>query len=212
MHLSSAASIEQIRLAKQKGLPLTVETGQHYLYFNAEQIRDGQTQFKCAPPIREKKNNDQLWNALKNGIIDFVATDHSPATPALKELESGNFIKAWGGIASLQFALPVLWTAAKRRNCNFADVVKWLCENPAKLIGKEKSKGKIEKGYDADLVIVNEEESFTVSEDMIHHRHKTTPYLNEQLYGKVQQTFIGGKSVYDNGNLVQLNMGKIIVR
>ena len=114
VHLSSSNSIDQIAKAKQKGLPLTVETGQHYLYFNAEEIKDGQTQFKCAPPIREKENNEKLWQALKDGIIDFVATDHSPATPDLKELQSGDFMKAWGGIASIQFALPVLWTAAKK--------------------------------------------------------------------------------------------------
>ncbi len=97
VHLSSSNSIDQIAKAKQKGLPLTVETGQHYLYFNAEEIKDGQTQFKCAPPIREQENNDKLWKALKEGIIDFVATDHSPSTPDLKELKSGDFTKAWGG-------------------------------------------------------------------------------------------------------------------
>ena len=117
VHLSAASSIDQIHKARVKGLPLTVETAQHYLYFNAEEIKDGQTQFKCAPPIREKANNDLLWDALKSGIIDFVATDHSPAPPDMKQLQSGDFTKAWGGIASLQFALPVLWTAAKKQEC-----------------------------------------------------------------------------------------------
>ena len=210
VHLSSANSIEQIKAAKQKGLPLTVETGQHYLYFNAEQIKDGQTQFKCAPPIREKQNNEQLWTALKDGIIDFVATDHSPATPILKELETGDFIKAWGGIASIQFALPVLWTAAKQRGCNFEQVVKWLCENPAKLIGKETSKGKIRKGFDADLVVLNEKKTFIVTENMIQHRHKITPYLGEQLSGEVQQTFVNGVKVYEKAIITMLNNGKII--
>jgi allantoinase len=210
VHLSSASSIKQIKAAKQKGLPLTVETGQHYLYFNAEQIRDGQTQFKSAPPIRGKQNNDELWAALKDGVIDFVATDHSPAIPTLKELESGNFIKAWGGIASLQFALPVLWTAAKQRGCKFEELVKWLCENPAKLIGKEATKGKIAKGFDADLVILDEKKIFTVTEAVIQHRHKVTPYLGEQLAGEVQQTFVGGNMVYDRGSFRQLNAGIII--
>ncbi|MCW3089592.1 MAG: allB [Ferruginibacter sp.] len=212
VHLSSANSIEQIRKAKQQGLPLTVETGQHYLYFNAEDIPDGETQFKCAPPIREKENNTALWQALKSGLIDFVATDHSPATPDLKAVESGDFMKAWGGIASLQFALPVLWTAAKKRNCAFTEVVKWLCENPAKLIGKEVSKGRIEKGYDADLVIFDEAKMFTVTESIIHHKHKITPYLNEQLYGAVDQTYIAGRKVYDKGMFVQLDAGEIILR
>ena len=210
VHLSSADSLKQIAAAKQKWLPLTVETGQHYLYFNAEDIKDGQTQFKCAPPIREKENNEKLWQALKDGLIDFVATDHSPATPSLKEIESGNFMKAWGGIASIQFALPVLWTAAKKRNCNFSDVVKWLCENPAKLIGKENSKGKIEKGFDADLIVVNDEKTFVVNEAGIHHRHKVSPYLNETLYGVVEQTYLAGEKVFEHGKFIHLNKGKSI--
>ena len=211
VHLSSADSLEQIAAAKLKGLPLTVETGQHYLYFSAEEIKDGQTQFKCAPPIREKENNDKLWQALKDGLIDFVATDHSPSTPDLKELLSGNFMKAWGGIASLQFALPVLWTAAKKRNATFNDIAKWLCENPAKLIGKEKSKGKIAKGFDADLIVVDDEKTFLVTNEIIHHKHKTTPYLNEQLFGVLEQTYLAGEKVYEEGKFVELNKGKIIL-
>jgi len=212
VHLSSADSIAQIQQAKQRGLPLTVETGQHYLYFNAEGIPDAQTVFKCAPPIREKENNEQLWEALKNGIIDFVATDHSPAPPALKELESGNFTKAWGGISSLQFALPVLWSAAKKRNGNISDIAKWLSENPAKLIGKEKSKGRIAKGYDADLVVWNPEKMFTVTEKIIQHKHKITPYMNEQLSGVTEQTWLGGIKIFDKGQITVLNKGKIITR
>ncbi|CAN5534891.1 allantoinase AllB [soil metagenome] len=208
VHLSSANGIALIKGAKYRGVKITVETGQHYLYFNAENIGDGQTQFKCAPPIRELENNEQLWQALKTGIIDFVATDHSPATPALKETESGNFMKAWGGIASLQFALPVLWTVAKKHDCNIEYIVKWLCENPAKLIGKSASKGKIAVGFDADLVIMDETELFTVAENIIHHKHKITPYLNEALFGVVKQTYIGGTLVYNNGNFVNLNAGK----
>ena len=212
VHLSSSGSIEQIANAKQKGLPLTVETGQHYLYFDAEKIKDGETQFKCAPPIREKENNDKLWQALKDGIIDFVATDHSPSTPDLKELVSGDFMNAWGGIASLQFALPVLWTAAKKRNCNVNDITKWLCENPAKLSGLQNSKGKIAKGFDADLIVWDEERLFTVTEYNIQHKHTITPYLDEQLSGVVEQTYLSGEKVFDTGKFLHLNKGKIILR
>ena len=212
VHLSSSNSIDQIAKAKQKGLPLTVETGQHYLYFNAEEIKDGQTQFKCAPPIREQENNDKLWEALKEGIIDFVATDHSPSTPDLKELKSGDFIKAWGGIASLQFSLPVLWTAARKRNCSLNDITKWLCENPAKLIGMQKSKGKIAKGYDADIIVLDEKRTFSVTEDIIQHKHKITPYLNEELLGVVEQTYLSGEKVFDSGKFLHLNKGKIILQ
>ena len=211
VHLSSADSIEQIVKAKQKGLPLTVETGQHYLYFNAEEIKDGQTQFKCAPPIREKENNERLWQALKEGIIDFVATDHSPAPPAMKEITSGDFMKAWGGISSIQFSLPVLWTAAKKHDCSLSDIAKWLCEKPAVLPGLQNSKGRIQKGYDADLVVWDPEKRFIVTENIIQHKHKITPYLDEKLFGVVEQTYLKGERVFDNGEFIQLNSGKIVI-
>ena len=210
VHLSSANSIEPIASAKQKGLPLTVETAQHYLFFTAETIPDGQTQFKCAPPIREKENNDQLWEALKSGIIDFVATDHSPAPPDLKQRKSGNFMTAWGGIASLQLALPVLWTAAQQRGISVERIARWLCEKPAEVAGLSHRKGRIATGYDADLLVWNPEKSFTVTEDMLYHRHKMTPYLNETLVGVVEQTYLGGVQVFADGAIVELNAGKRI--
>jgi allantoinase len=210
VHLSSADSIEQIARAKQKGLSLTVETGQHYLYFYAEEIKEGQTQFKCAPPIREKENNERLWQALKEGIIDFAATDHSPAPPVMKEIISGDFMKAWGGISSVQFALPVLWTLAKKKDGSIDDIVRWLCEKPALLPGL-KTKGKIAKGYDADLVVWDPEKSFVLTKSIIQHKHKITPYLNEELFGVVEQTYLGGEKVFDNGEFIQLNKGKIVI-
>lgn len=212
VHLSSSDSVEQIRKAKEKGLLLTVETAQHYLYFNAEDIKDAQTSFKCAPPIREKINNDLLWDALKSGVINFVATDHSPAPPELKQLQSGDFTKAWGGVASLQLALPVLWTAARKRSANLNDIAKWLCEEPIKLTGKQNRKGKIAMGYDADLVIWNPEKKFIVTEQLLHHKHKVTPYLGHELYGVVEKTYLGGVKVFDQGTFTKLNNGKIITR
>jgi len=191
-------------------LPLTVETCQHYLYFNAEDIPDGRTEFKCAPPIREKRNNEELWNALKDGTIDFVATDHSPAPPLMKQLKTGDFMKAWGGISSIQFALPVLWTAAKKHDCSLTDIARWLCERPAVLPGIQKAKGKIQKGYDADLTIWNPEESFIVIENIIHHRHKITPYLGEELIGVVKQTWLAGEKVFDGKNFL-INKGKVLL-
>lgn len=210
VHLSSATSIQQIAEAKAKGLPLTVETAQHYLYFDAEDIPDGNAAFKCAPPIREKANNDLLWQALKDGIIDFVATDHSPAPPDIKELASGDFTTAWGGISSIQFALPILWTAAKQRGCSLLEVSKWLCTNPTLLAGTEKHKGKIAKGYDADFIVFDDLQSFVVSDDIVNHRHKVTPYNGETLVGVVEQTYLAGNKVYDQRMFV-LNQGKIIL-
>lgn len=211
VHLSSANSIQQIAEAKKRGLPLTVETAQHYLYFNAEEIKDAQTQFKCAPPIREKANNELLWQALKEGVIDFVATDHSPAPPQMKNIENGDFMKAWGGIASIQFALPVLWAAAKKHNCTLNDIAKWLCSNPAILIGKQKTIGKIEIGSIANLVVWDCNETFTVTKNCIQHKHSITPYLNETLYGVVHRTFIKGVEVFANNTFTKLNEGTIIL-
>ena len=212
VHLSSANSIAPIAAAKARGLPLTVETGQHYLYFNAEDIADGQTQFKCAPPIREKANNDQLWAALQAGIIDFVATDHSPAPPDLKQLASGDFTTAWGGIASLQLALPVLWTAARRRGATLSDMARWLSANPAKLAGQSQRKGQIAVGFEADLIAFDAEKAFVVSAEMIEHKHKVSPYICQELWGVVEQTFLRGERVFQHPDFFHLNHGQLLTR
>ncbi len=213
VHLSSAGSIEQIKKAKQRGLPLTVETGQHYLYFAAEDIPNGQTRYKCAPPIREKDNNELLWQALQEGLVDFVATDHSPAPAHMKEMDSGNLRKAWGGIASLQFALPVLWTAARKRNISLQQVVQWLCEKPASLLGSSFKKGKIAPGYDADLIVFDPHKDFTVTSNIIRHRHKICAYAGETLTGVVTQTWLGGIKVFDAADgFMKGNQGKWLTR
>lgn len=212
VHLSSSDAIGQILRAKLRHLPLTVETAQHYLYFNAAEIPDGQTQFKCAPPIREKANNNLLWEALQAGVIDFVATDHSPAPPDLKQMESGDFTKAWGGIASLQLALPILWTAGRKRDITLSQIAKWLCEKPAELAGIERRKGKIKVGYDADLVVWDADQSFVVTAEGLHHKHKITPYLGETLFGVVEQTYLAGVKVFDKGIFTHSPAGKIITR
>ncbi|MFC6225068.1 allantoinase AllB [Hymenobacter artigasi] len=212
VHLSSADSIAPIAVAKARGLPLTVETGQHYLYFNAEDIADGQTQFKCAPPIRERANNEQLWAALQAGIIDFVATDHSPAPPDLKQLESGDFTTAWGGIASLQLALPVLWTAARPRGASLSDMARWLSANPAKLAGQSEKKGRIAPGFDADLIVFDPEMTFVVSEELIQHKHKVSPYICQELAGVVELTFLMGEQVFQRPDFTHLNHGQFLIR
>jgi allantoinase len=210
VHLSSADSLPQLAAARALGLPLTVETGQHYLFFNAEEIGEGQTQFKCAPPIRERANNEQLWQALASGLIDFVATDHSPAPPDLKQLASGDFATAWGGIASLQLALPVLWTAAHARGATLPDLARWLSANPAKLIGFADRKGKIAPGYDADLLVLDAEQEFVVQAADLHHRHKVSPYLGRTLRGVVEQTFLHGQEVYRRPDFRALNQGQLL--
>jgi allantoinase len=209
VHLSSANTLDLIRKAKEEGLPLTVETAQHYLFFTAEKIPDGGTEYKCAPPIRQKANNELLWEALLDGTIDFVATDHSPAPPEMKEIASGNFMKAWGGIAGLQFALSALWTKASMRKIPLTTIAKWLCENPAKFT-QLSTKGKIEKNFDADIVVWDPNKKFIVKESNVQHKHKLTPYLNLGLSGVIEQTYVGGIKVFDNGNFIHLNQGKIL--
>jgi len=211
VHLSSADSLPAIAAAKAQGLPVTVETGQHYLFFAAEDIPDGQTAYKCAPPIRERANNEQLWQALQSGLIDFVATDHSPAPPDLKQLETGDFTTAWGGIASLQLALPVLWTAAQPRGATLPDLVRWLSTNPAKLAGQAACKGRIAPGFDADLLVLNPEETFEVTEQLLLHRHKVSPYLGRTLRGVVERTFLRGVEVSRHPNFQHLQQGQVVI-
>ena len=205
VHVSSAEALPLIRDAKKRGLRITAETCPHYLVFCAEEIPDGATQFKCAPPIRERANNELLWEALKNGTLDFVATDHSPAPPDIKEQQSGDFMKAWGGIAGLQFLLSAFWTGAKQRGFSLEDVARLLCEHPAKFLGL-KQKGRIAPGCDADLVIWDPEASFLVKEEMVEHRHKLTPYAGRMLTGVIARTVVQGHVAFGEGASVNLTI------
>jgi allantoinase len=198
VHHSSADALPLLRNAKRFDLPLTVETCPHYLHFAAEDIPDGATEFKCCPPIRERDNGESLWAALRDGTIDFVVSDHSPCPPDMKLREQGDFMKAWGGISSLQLRLPIMWTEACARGFTIEDLTKWLCREPARQVGL-KLKGLIKDGHDADIVIWNPDKEFTVEPAMIEHRHKLTPYDGETLRGVVEKTFVRGQMVYDDG-------------
>ena len=212
VHLSSANSIGPLKTARDKGLQVTVETCPHYLFFSEENIPDHDTRFKCTPPIREKENNEQLFSALKDGLIDFIVSDHSPAPPELKKVQSGNLKEAWGGISSLQFSVPIVWTILKKNNLSLEMLSQRMSSHVAQFLGLATSKGKIQKGYDADLVVFNPEKKFIVSSSMIHHRHKLTPYDGCELTGVVEQTYVGGTKVFDRGSFVSSPCGKIILR
>jgi allantoinase len=194
VHLSSSKSLALVRAAKARGLPLTVETCPHYLTFAAEEIPDGATEYKCAPPIRERYERDALWTALIAGDIDLVASDHSPCPPSMKESD-GNFFGCWGGIASLQLALSAVWTGARARGCTPLDVAKWMCTSTAKLAGLARRKGAIVAGYDADIAIWNPDASFVVDPSHLYHRHPVTPYARRELFGVVSRTFVKGKEI-----------------
>jgi allantoinase len=212
VHLSSADAIPMLRRAQSEGVRITAETCPHYLHFAAEEIPEGATEFKCCPPIRERANREQLWEGLANGTIDFIVSDHSPCPGEMKLRESGDFMKAWGGIASLQLRLPVIWTEARRRGFSLLDLVRWLCTNPAKQVSFNSRKGSITPGNDADFVIWNPDAQFTVSAPTLHHRHKITPYNGEPLSGVVQKTFLRGKKIYDDGNIVESPLGHMLLR
>ena len=195
VHLSSASSLEIVRRAKAKGLPLTVETCPHYLTFAAEEIPDGATEYKCAPPIRFASERDALWDGLVRGDIDLVASDHSPCPPSMKE-SAGDFFGAWGGIASLQVALPAVWTGARARGMTPERLTEWMCTATAELAGLSATKGQIAEGHDADITIWNPDESFIVSAEKLQHRHPVTPYAGRRLFGVVEGTIVGGALVF----------------
>lgn len=212
VHLSSADTLPLLREAQEAGVKITAETCPHYLHLAAETVPDGATEFKCCPPIREETNRENLWDGLQDGTIDFVVSDHSPCPGEMKLRESGDFMKAWGGIASLQLRLPVVWTEARRRGFSLEDLTRWLCANPAGQVSFAPQKGSIAVGSDADLVIWNPDQQFTVAANALHHRHKITPYEGEVLDGVVQKTFLRGKKIYDAGHFANEPLGHILLR
>ena len=211
VHLSSSNSIESIKDAKAKGFPLSVETCPHYLFFEAEQIKDGETICKCAPPIREAANNELLWRALEDDTIDFIVTDHSPAPPELKKLENGDFDKAWGGIAGLQFSLSATWTKARRRGWDIKQINDRMSRRVAEFLGLEQRKGQIATGYDADLTFWDPDEAFVVQAAKTRHRHKNSPYMGQQLFGVVKACFVDGYLIYD-GSFQSVPRGRLILK
>ncbi len=196
LHLSSAAALPAIRAAKKEGLPLTVETCPHYLTIAEEQIPDGATQFKCCPPIRDDANRDALWQALLDGDIDIVVTDHSPATVELKTRGEGDFGLAWGGIAGLQLGLAAVWTEASRRDIPLATVVSWMSRGPADLVGLGR-KGRLEVGADADLVAFAPDATFTVHKEELLHKNPVSAYDGRELRGVVRRTWLRGAAPGD---------------
>ncbi|MES2963145.1 MAG: amidohydrolase family protein, partial [Bdellovibrionota bacterium] len=194
VHLSAADALDDIKAARAEGVNITAETCPHYLYFAAEEIPPGATQFKCTPPIRERENRERLWQGLRESAIDFVVSDHSPCTPRLKKLEQGKFDEAWGGISGLQFGLSVVWTAMKDRGFGPETLCKWMSLKPAEFIGLRHG---IAKGNDASLTVWNPERSFRLEEKLIQHKHKLTPYSDRTLFGVVEKTFVRGQQVFD---------------
>jgi allantoinase len=205
VHLSSAAALATILKARDRRVPLTAETTPHYLHFEAEKIPDGAPQFKCAPPIRDHANREQLWRGVSDELLAGIVSDHSPCTPELKRLNDGNVERAWGGISSLQFGLPIIWSSGR---LTLERIARLMCEGPASIAGIRK--GAIKPGNDADLVVWSPEESFRVTPDIVQHRHKITPYAGEQLRGVVKTTYLRGQKVWQDGRTIGSPSGRWI--
>ena len=211
VHLSSSDAVPLLREARAEGVAITAETCPHYLYFAADEIPAGATEFKCCPPIRERENREWLWDGLADGTIDMIVSDHSPCPGSMKLRDSGDFLAAWGGISSVQLRLPVVWTEAQRRGYSFLELAKWLCENPAQQVNLESRKGSIAAGQHADFVIWDPYREFTVNAAELHHRHKLTPYAGQRLNGVVRKTFLRGRRIYDEGTLELQPVGMMLL-
>lgn len=196
VHLSTSRALPALRAARAEGLPVTVETCPHYLHLAAETIADGATLSKCAPPIRGRQNREELWEGLRDGTIDLVVTDHSPCLPAMKRISEKNFREAWGGIASLSLALPLMWTEVTRRGFTLLDLARWMAERPSRLAGCASRKGRIAAGSDADFVVFDSEREFVVAKESLYYRHPVSPYLGETLRGVVKATYVRGNLVF----------------
>ena len=211
VHVASGGAVQAIAAARAEGLPVTAETCPHYLTFAAEDIADGATAWKCAPPIRERIHREQLWQAVGNQVIGLIATDHSPAPPALKRIEEGDFLEAWGGIASLQLGLAAVWTGAAERGLSPESIVHAMSEAPARLAGLDQVKGGITLGRDADLAVWDPEAETVVEPAALQHRHPVTPYAGLRLRGRIDMTMLRGEIVFD-GHGFGLPRGRCLPR
>jgi allantoinase len=217
VHLGSAAALGILAEARARGLPLTVETCAHYLWFASEEIPDGATEYKCAPPVRDAKNREKLWRGLLDGHIDMITTDHSPCPPAMKhkdpgDPEFGRFDKAWGGIASLGLALSVVWTGMRRRGIDLARIGDWMAAAPAHLAGLSAQKGALTPGADADFTLFDPDAEWIVSSAHLRFRHKLSPYLGAELHGRVRETWLRGQPIYTADQFTGSPRGKELVR
>ena len=209
VHLSGATpSLGMLKRARAAGIPITIETCAHYLCFTAEEIPDGATEFKCAPPIRNAANRESLLQALEDGDIDMITTDHSPCPPAMKHRDTGRFDQAWGGIASLGLALPAVWKVMQARGVRLESIAKWMASAPARLAGLETRKGAIAAGFDADLFVFDPDPEWTISQPDLHFRHKLSPYIGLKARGRVRETWLRGQMIFSSDSFFGAPHGK----
>jgi allantoinase len=212
VHLASASALPMLAQARGRGLRITVETCTHYLWFSAEEIPDGATEYKCAPPIRDAKNRELLWQALESGLIDMVTTDHSPCVPEMKQSAEGRWDRAWGGVSTMGLALPVLWTAMQKRGIALEKIGDWMGGAPAKLAGLTGCKGAIAVGADADFVVFDPDAEWKVAKEELRFKNKVSPYVGAELRGRVKETWLRGERIYKDGDCVPAARGRELVK
>ena len=212
VHLSSDEALATIAEAKNEGLRFTAETCPHYLTIASEAIPDGKTLFKCCPPIRENENREHLWQAVTDGRLDFIVSDHSPCTPELKHIDTGDIEKAWGGISALQFGISLIWTEAKERGFSLVDITRLMSTKTAKFAGLDSVKGEIKIGNHADFLVFDPNAEFTITNEMIKHRHNITPYAGRTVTGQVLHTFVRGHHVYQQDKFINAPVGKTLLK
>lgn len=212
VHLSSGEALNTIAQAKDEGLRFTAETCPHYLTLASENIPDGKTLFKCCPPIRENKNREHLWQAISDGRLDFIVSDHSPCTPELKHIDTGDIEKAWGGISALQFGISLIWTEAKERGFSLIDIARLMSSETAKFAGLDSVKGAIKVGNHADFLVFDPNTQFTITNEMIKHRHNITPYAGRKVIGQVEHTFVRGHHVYQQDQFINSPKGRPLLK
>jgi len=212
VHLSSDEALNTIEQAKKEGLRFTAETCPHYLTIASENIPDGKTLFKCCPPIRENSNREHLWQAITDRRLDFIVSDHSPCTPELKHIDTGDIEKAWGGISALQFGISLIWTEAKERGFSLVDITRLMSTQTAKFAGLDSVKGEIKMGNHADFLIFDPDFSYTITNEMIKHRHNITPYAGREVTGQVLHTFVRGHHVYQQDEFINKPVGRPLLK
>lgn len=212
VHLSSDEALDTIAQAKKEGLRFSAETCPHYLTIAAETIPDGKTLFKCCPPIRENKNREHLWQAVTDGRLDFIVSDHSPCTPELKHIDTGDIEKAWGGISALQFGISLIWTEAKDRGFSLVDITRLMSTETAKFAGLDSIKGEIKVGNHADFLVFDPNAEFIITNEMIKHRHNITPYAGRKVTGQVEHTFVRGHHVYQQDEFINEPKGRPLLK
>ena len=205
VHVSSGEAVALAYESKQKGVDVTIETCPHYLHFTDEDVERVGAALKCAPPLRSREVQEELWRELLAGHVDIVGSDHSPAPPSLKTSE--DFFALWGGISGAQSTLNVMLDGAQRRGLT-PEVVAALCAlNPARRFGL-RGKGELAVGADADFALVDLGAQFTL--EKLYDRWEQNPYRGQSFRGRVQATYQRGRRVYAGGEFAGTGHARLL--